>query len=128
MADPIVVSQLIAKRSELAGIIEAKRREINALLKDLDHIVGSIMIFAPERVPELLPVKRRTSDRVFARHELTRRIFRILREAERPMTAREITDRIALDKGTDVEPGQLKGRVVRALKRQEKVLGSRMEG
>jgi hypothetical protein len=58
MADPIVVSQLIAKRSELAGVIEAKRREINALLKDLGHIDGAIKIFAPERVPELLPVKR----------------------------------------------------------------------
>jgi hypothetical protein len=72
-------------------------------------------------------VKRRASDRTFARHELTRRIFNILREAERPMTAREITDRIVEDKGTDVEPAQLKGRVVRALKRQEKVLASRME-
>jgi hypothetical protein len=44
------------------------------------------------------------------------------------MTAREITDRIVEDKGTDVDPVQLKGRVVRALKRQENVLESRMEG
>lgn len=60
MADPIVVSQLIAKRSELAGLIDAKRGELNSILKDLAHIDGSIKIFAPERVPELLPVKRRT--------------------------------------------------------------------
>jgi hypothetical protein len=47
MVDPVVVSQLIAKRSELAGLIDAKRGELNALLKDLDHIDGSIKIFAP---------------------------------------------------------------------------------
>jgi len=128
MADPIVVSQLIAKRSELAGIIDAKRGELNAILRDLDHLDAVIKLFAPEKVPELLPVKRRASDRVFARHELTRRIFNILREAERPMTARQITDQIVEDKKTDVDPAQLKGRVVRALKRQEKLLKNEYQG
>jgi len=127
MADPIVVTQLIAKRSELAGIADAKRGELNAILRDLDHLDAVIKLFAPEKVPELLPVKRRASDRTFARHELTRRIFNILREAERPMTAREITNQIVEDKGTDVDPAMLKGRVVRALKRQEKALDSRIE-
>jgi len=128
MADPIVVSSLIRKRSELAGLVDAKRGELNSILKDLDHIDAVIRLFAPEKVPELLPVKRRASDRTFARHELTRRIFAILREAGKPMTARQITERIVEDKGTDVEPAMLKGRVARALKRQEKVLESRVEG
>ena len=123
-----MVTALVSKRSELAGLIDAKRGELNAFLKDLDHIDAVIKLFAPEKVPELLPVKRRASDRVFARHELTRRIFNILRQAERPMTAREITDRIIEDKGTDEPAAQLKARVVRALKRQEKALDSRMEG
>jgi hypothetical protein len=128
MADPIVVSQLIKKRAELAGLIDAKRVELNAILRDLDHLDAVIKLFAPEKVPELLPVKRRASDRTFARHELTRRIFNILRESDRPMTARQIADQIVEDKGTDVDPAMLKGRVVRALKRQEKALVSGMEG
>ncbi|MEZ5934519.1 MAG: hypothetical protein R3F54_21775 [Alphaproteobacteria bacterium] len=128
MADPIVVSSLIKKRSELAGIADARRGELNAILCDLDHLDAVIKLFAPEKVPQLIPVKRRASDRTFARHELTRRIFNILREAERPMTARQITDRIVEDKGTDEPAAQIKGRVVRALKRQEKVLESKMEG
>lgn len=127
MTDPIVVSKLIKKRSELAGLADARRGELNAVLRDLDHLDVVIKLFAPEKVPELLPVKRRASDRTFARHELTRRIFNILRETKRPMTARQITDRVIEDKGTDVEPAMLKGCVVRALKRQ-KVLESRMEG
>lgn len=128
MADPIVVSQLIKKRSELAGLADAKRGELNAILRDLDHLDAVIKLFAPEKVPELIPVKRRASDRTFARHGLTRRIFNILREAERPMTARQITDGIIEDKGMDEPAAQLKARVVRALKRQEKVLESRLEG
>ena len=44
------------------------------------------------------------------------------------MTARQITDQIVEDKGTYEPASQLKGRVVRALKRQEKALESRMGG
>ncbi|MEZ5934886.1 MAG: hypothetical protein R3F54_23715 [Alphaproteobacteria bacterium] len=127
MANPIVVSSLIAKRSELAGLADARRGELNAILKDLDHLDAVIKFFAPEKVPELIPEAPGERSE-FARHELTRRIFNILREAERPMTARQITDRIAEDKGTDEPAAQLKGRAVRALKRQEKVLESRIEG
>jgi hypothetical protein len=65
MADPIV-SQLIKKRSELAALIDAKRGELNAILRDLDHLDAVIKPFAPEKVPELLPVKRRPSDRTVA--------------------------------------------------------------
>jgi hypothetical protein len=48
MADPIVVSQLIKKRSELAGLADAKRGELNAILRDLDHLDAVIKLFAPE--------------------------------------------------------------------------------
>jgi len=47
MADPIVVTQLIAKRSELAGLVDAKRGELNAILRDLTHIDAAIRIFDP---------------------------------------------------------------------------------
>ena len=44
------------------------------------------------------------------------------------MAAREIADGIVEDKGTDEPAAQLKGRIVRALKRQEKALESKIEG
>ena len=62
MVDPIVVTQLIKMRSELAGLAGAKRGELNAILHDLDHLDAVIKLF----VPELPPVKRRASDRTFA--------------------------------------------------------------
>ncbi|MGI9504606.1 MAG: hypothetical protein ACR2RE_16290 [Geminicoccaceae bacterium] len=113
MADPIIISQLIKKHSELAALADTKQGELNAILRDLDHLDPVIKHFAPEKMPELLPVKRWASDRTFARHELTWRLFKILREAGRPMTAREIADGIVEDKETDVEPTMLKGRLVR---------------
>jgi hypothetical protein len=132
MADPIVVSQLMAKRSELAGLAEAKRQELNMLLRDLAHIDAAIRIFDPEKVPELLPVKRyRSKDDTFARNELMRRTLEALRKAERPLTAREIAVQIAEDKRLETDRRSmalLTKRVTDALKRQEDWLESRMEG
>jgi len=132
MADPIVVSQLIAKRSELAGLVDAKRGELNAILKDLAHIDAVIKIFDPDKVPELLPVKQyRPKDQHFARNELMRRTLDTLRLAGKPMRAREIAVQIAADKGLETDTRLMKlltKRVVDALRRQEKLLGSRYEG
>jgi hypothetical protein len=132
MADPIVVTQLMAKRSELAGLVEAKRQELNMLLRDLDHIDAAIRIFDPEKVPELLPVKRRRpKDETFARNELMRRTLEALRKAEKPLTAREIADHIALDKRLETDRRSmalLTKRVVDALKRQEDRLENKIDG
>lgn len=132
MADPIVVSQLIAKRSELAGLVDAKRSELNGLLKDLDHLDAVIKIFAPDKVPELLPVKQyRPKDQHFTRNELMRRTLDVLRLADKPMRAREIAVQIATDKGLESDTRSMKlltKRVVDALRRQGKMLESRYEG
>jgi len=132
MADPIVVSSLIAKRSELAGLVDAKRGELNAILRDLTHIDATIRIFAPDKVPALLPVKQyRPKDQYFARNELMRRTLDALRLADEPMRAREIAVQIAADKGMETDTRSMKlltKRVVDALRRQEKLLGSRYEG
>ncbi|MGI9494108.1 MAG: hypothetical protein ACR2QF_17090 [Geminicoccaceae bacterium] len=132
MADPIVVSQLIKKRSELAGLVDAKRSELSALLKDLTHIDAVIRLFDPDKAPELLPVKQyRPKDKYFARNELMRRTLEILRLADKPMRAREIAVQIAADKGLETDTRSMKlltKRVVDALKRQERLLGNRLEG
>jgi hypothetical protein len=132
MADPIVVSQLMAKRSELAGLVEAKRQELNTLLRDLAHIDAAIRIFDPSKALELLPVKRRRPrDEVFARNELMRRTLEALRKAERPLTAREIAAQIALDKRLETDRRSmalLTKRVVDALKRQEDRLENKIDG
>lgn len=131
MADPIVVSLLIKKRAELAGQIEATRTNLNAMLAALDHLDGAIKVFAPEKSPELLPIKRKTKDQCFQRNELTRRIFDMLRKADQPMTSREIAERLAEAKSLPTDRRFMKllvGRVINALKRQEHVLTCDISG
>jgi hypothetical protein len=47
MADPHVLTDLIAKRAEMAGKIEHLRDQLRQLVVDLDHIDASIHIFDP---------------------------------------------------------------------------------
>ena len=47
MADPHVLSGLVAKRAEIAGRIEHMQDQLRQLVIDLDHIDASIHIFDP---------------------------------------------------------------------------------
>ena len=48
MAESHVVSGLVAKRAELAGQIEAHRRELAQLEAHVEHLDGAIKLFAPD--------------------------------------------------------------------------------
>ena len=47
MADPIVVTGLLAKRSEVAGMIDNYRKQIAGLQAGLAHLDATIHLFAP---------------------------------------------------------------------------------
>lgn len=122
---------MLKKRAELEGKIEARRHELNAMLADLDHMVSAIKLLAPEKSPELLPIKRKDKDQDFQWNELTRRIFDTLRKADEPMTSRQIAESLAEAKSLPTDRRFIKllvDRVINALKRQEHVLTSKTEG
>lgn len=48
MAQPHVVTALVEKRSELAGLVEFHRREITRIGADLANLNATIKIFAPD--------------------------------------------------------------------------------
>ena len=48
MAESHVVSGLVAKRAELAGLMDHHRREIERIGGDMEHIDATIKLFAPE--------------------------------------------------------------------------------
>ena len=62
MAEPHVLSGLIAKRAEIAGQIEHTQDTLRQLVIDLDHIDAAIHIFDPSI--ELEEIKARPSARV----------------------------------------------------------------
>ena len=45
---PNTVAGLIEKHREIAGLMEAKRRELNALVFDLEAIEHTIRVFDPD--------------------------------------------------------------------------------
>jgi hypothetical protein len=101
MAEPHVLTGLIAKRSEIAGQIEHAQDKLRQLVIDLDHIDAAIHIFDPSI--ELLEIKARP---VPPRHqafkgEVTRIVLGALRNAKKPLTTAEVAQRVMAERGLD---------------------------
>ena len=58
MAESLVVSGLVSKRSEVAGQIISYQAEISRLQESLSHLDGSIKLFSPEYDLRTIKAKR----------------------------------------------------------------------
>ena len=101
MADPHVLTGLIAKRAEIAGQIEHTQDQLRQLVIDLDHIDASIHIFDPSI--ELQEIKARpVPPKLHAfRGEVTRIVLITLRNAKKPLTTQDIAQRVMAERGLD---------------------------
>ncbi|MGE0258298.1 MAG: hypothetical protein AB7H71_12185 [Alphaproteobacteria bacterium] len=121
------LSQLIAKRAELAGIIAQLQREIDQYRADLIHIDGALRLLRSDLDPETIrPRRRYTRTQYFGRNELSRLCMDTLRQAAGPLTSAEITARIMTAKGLDARDARLRaairvqaGAVLKRLHRQK---------
>ena len=69
----LVVSGLIAKRAELAGVIDQMQSQLDQYRADLTHIDGVLRILVSDLDPETIRPKRAyRRNRYFARNELSR--------------------------------------------------------
>jgi hypothetical protein len=96
-----VVSGLIEKRRELAGIIDELQRQLDQHRADLMHIDGVLRVLATDLDPETIRPKRvYRRNRYFARNELWRFCLSVLRTAAGELLSTdEITDRVIAAKG-----------------------------
>jgi hypothetical protein len=77
-----VVSGLIEKRRELAGIIDELQRQLDQHRADLSHIDGVLRVLATDLDQETIRPKRAyRRNRYFARNELSRLCLGVLRTA-----------------------------------------------
>src|ERR1700716_3013874 len=99
-----VVSGLIAKRRELAGIIDQLQRQLDQYRADLTHIDGVLRILATDLDPETIRPKRAyRRNRYFARNELSRLCLGVLRTArDEALSTDEIARRAVAAKGFDL--------------------------
>jgi len=91
-----VVSGLITKRSELAGIIDQLQRQLNQYRADLTHIDGVLRILASDLDPETIRPKRiYRRNRYFAHNELLRLCLGVLRTAAgKPMSISDVASQV----------------------------------
>ena len=98
-----VVTGLIEKRRELAGVIDDMQRRLDQHRADLTHIDGALRVLATDFDPETIRPKRvYRRNRYFARNELSRLCLGVLRTAaDELLNTTEIADRVVAAKGFD---------------------------
>lgn len=125
-----VISGLIEKRRELAGIIDELQRQLDQHRADLTHIDGVLRVLASDLDPETLRPKRAyRRNRYFARNELSRLCLGVLRTAAGELlSADEIAGRMITAKGFDLGDAILRaaireqvGSTVKRLHRNEAI-------
>jgi len=85
-----VLHGLLRKRQEIADKLELAQSQVRQLVLDIDAVDSTIRLFHPDveiGAVRIKPVPRRHAA---LRHESSRIIFGVLREAPGPMTTREI--------------------------------------
>jgi hypothetical protein len=132
MADPHVISALKVKRADLSGELIAAERRILQLRADISSLDGAIRIFDPIAEPHTIrPILRRKKPTLIPRGQCSRAVLDMLRHADSPMTAREITVQLAaryqIDATDTGAMNALASKVRNTLARQ-KGLASEMRG
>jgi hypothetical protein len=123
MAESHVVSALVAKRSEVSGLIADLERKIAQQRADLVHVDAVLGLYAPGLEPDCIPSRavRRHND-WFKSGELVRMVLDTLRVASAPMPLREIAAAVMVRHGldpADMRTARLIGKLVNnALTRQ----------
>lgn len=104
MAEPHVVSALVAKRGELAGEMQRYRRELRRLDAQLGHLDATIRLFAPDYdLSGVRPRQRRAGGRRFGQGECQRLVLETLRDAPEPLSDWQVESAVAASKGVDAQ-------------------------
>jgi hypothetical protein len=98
-----IVTGLIEKRRELAGVIDDMQRRLDQHRADLTHIDGTLRILATDLDPDTIRPKRAyRRNRYFARNELSRLCVGVLRTAAGELLSTDdIACRVIVAKGFD---------------------------
>jgi hypothetical protein len=99
-----VVSGLIAKRAELAGIIGELQRQLDQHRADLTHIDGVLRVLAADLdLATIKPKRAYRRNRYFGRNELSRICLGVFRTAAgESINVDDITRKVITAKGFDI--------------------------
>ncbi len=95
MAELHVISALRDKRSELAGIVNRLQQQLAEHRASLAHLDATMLLFDPDIRPEEIRLRQpRSRSSWFRPGECLRLIYDVLRDTPRPVTTRELAERI----------------------------------
>lgn len=107
MADPHVLTGLIAKRSEIAGLVEHVQTQLRQLIIDLDNLDATIRIFRPDIDLEEIRPKPFPPRHAAFKGEIMRVVMGALRTAPKPLTTNELTMQVMAERGLNTADPRL---------------------
>lgn len=100
MADPHVITALVAKYAELQGQLKANEQEADRLRTEIAHIEATIRIFRHDADLSLVaPRMPRNRSPWFRKGQCAQAALDVLRRAAMPMSAREIALQVLKERG-----------------------------
>ena len=94
---PNTVAGLVAKHAELSALRDRYKAEIKKLTVDIDHLDAAIRLFDPNA--DTYAIKRYVTKHRAQKGSVKRFVLDCLREADQPLTSRQITEAWAADRG-----------------------------
>jgi len=102
MERPNTVSGLMEKHREIAGQLDAAKKQLNRLAADLEAVEHTIRLFDPDaKLPRAKPVH--TKHAAF-KGEMRSYVLTALRNASGPLTNLEIAKAVIVARGLDANP------------------------
>lgn len=103
MADSHVISGLVSKRSELAGIIAHHQKEITRLSSELKTVDAAIKLFDPDYRVQGIKAKRYHRKNKFFEHGESNKVVLDIVRKHQPIGASGIVEEAARIKGIDID-------------------------
>lgn len=94
---PNTVAGLVAKHAELSALRDRYKEEIKKLTVDIDHLDAAIRLFDP--AADTYAIKEYVTKHWAQKGTVKRFVLTALREADGPLTSRQITEQWAEDRG-----------------------------
>jgi len=94
---PNTVAGLVAKHAELSALRDRYKAEIKKLTVDIDHLDAAIRLFDPDA--DTYAIKQYVTKHRAQKGSVKRFVLDCLREADAPLTSRQITEKWAADRG-----------------------------
>jgi hypothetical protein len=107
MTEPHVVTGLMTKRAEMAGLLGHHQAKVRQLMIDLDAIDQSLRLFKLDIELEAIKPKPMLPRHAAYKGEVARIVLGTLRDAKRPFSTQELTMHVMAERGMNTADKRL---------------------